>query len=208
MKQFKTYLFDFDGTLFDSLKSSKYVFMKAYDLVGVKIKEEDVLEYTRIPVREIYTRLGVPMDKWETFFNAIAPLVNSKESLDLIDIYDDTYETMLDLYSQEATLGIVTSNSATHVYDTLKKFNLDFDIFKTVVGYELSPLSKPDPSPILKALELLNLKPNKDDICYIGDALNDCLAAERAGVTPILLDRHDEYKDTKYLKISSLSLLK
>ena len=43
MQEFKLYLFDFDGTLFDTLPSSKYVFLMAYKNIGISIKEEDVL---------------------------------------------------------------------------------------------------------------------------------------------------------------------
>ena len=36
MQKYQLYLFDFDGTLFDTLPSSKYVFKKAYEYLGYK----------------------------------------------------------------------------------------------------------------------------------------------------------------------------
>ena len=42
----------------------------------------------------------------------------------------------------------------------------------------------------------------------IGDALNDALCAERAGIDAILLDRNNEYQDSpKYLRITNLKEL-
>ena len=48
---------------------------------------------------------------------------------------------------------------------------------------------------------------NKKDVCYVGDSLNDCLAAINAGITPILLDRDDEYLSSPYIRIKSLKEL-
>ena len=47
MQKFQLYLFDFDGTLFDTLPSSKYVFKVAYANLGYELNEEEVLGFTR-----------------------------------------------------------------------------------------------------------------------------------------------------------------
>ena len=133
--------------------------------------------------------------------------MNSQESVNLTDIYDDTYDTIIDLRMSEADLGIVTSNHASHVRDVLKKFDMQKDFFKEIVGNKEAPIPKPDPSPLLKALEMLNYKGNKKDVCYVGDSLNDCLAATKAGIVPILLDRDNEYPNSEYLRIRSLKEL-
>ena len=49
MEKYNLYLFDFDGTLFDTLPSSKYVFKKAYEKIGISLNEDDVLGFTREP---------------------------------------------------------------------------------------------------------------------------------------------------------------
>ena len=54
---------------------------------------------------------------------------------------------------------------------------------------------------------MINYKGDKKDVCYVGDSINDCLAAVNAGIVPILLDRDDEYPDTPYLRIKSLKEL-
>ena len=58
MEKFQLYLFDFDGTLFDTLPSSKYVFRKAYENIGFSFNEDDVLGFTREPIPDSYARLG------------------------------------------------------------------------------------------------------------------------------------------------------
>ena len=207
MKQFQLYLFDFDGTLFDTLPSSKYVFRKAYENIGFEFSEDDVLGFTREPIPDSYARLGAPKEKFNAFMDDIEKYVNSQESVNLTGIYDDTYDTIIDLRMVEADLGIVTSNNVPHVRDVLKKFDMQKDFFSVLVGNREAPNPKPSPEPILKALEMINYKGDKKDVCYVGDSLNDCLSAVNAGITPILLDRDNEYKDVPYLKIKSLKEL-
>ena len=192
MQKFQLYLFDFDGTLFNTIETSKYVFRKAYEFLGIPLNEDEVLQ----------------IEKYDAFMAQIEKYLNTtKESIDLTDIYDDTYDTIIDLRMDEADLGIVTSNNVPHVRDILRKFDMQKDFFTVLVGNREAPNPKPSPEPILKALEMINYKGDKKDVCYVGDSLNDCLAAVNAGVVPILLDRDDEYKDAPYTRIHSLSEL-
>lgn len=204
MKQFQLYLFDFDGTLFDTLPSSKYVFKMAYLGIGIECNEEEVLGFTREPIPDSYARIGAPKEKFNSFMDDIEKYVNSIESVNLTGIFEDTYDTIIDLRMAEADLGIVTSNNVPHVRDVLKKFDMQKDFFKVLVGNQEAPNPKPSPEPILKALEMINYQGDKQDVCYVGDSINDCLAALNAGIVPILLDRNDEYLDTPYLRIKSL----
>ena len=207
MQKFQLYLFDFDGTLFDTLPSSKYVFKKAYEYLDMEINEDDILAFTREPIPNSYARLGAPKERFNEFMEQIELYVNSKESVNLTNIYDDTYDTIIDLRMDEADLGIVTSNNVPHVRDVLHKFDMQKDFFTVLVGNREAPNPKPSPEPILKALEMIRYRGDKKDVCYVGDSLNDCLAAINAGIVPILLDRDDEYKDAPYTRIRSLSEL-
>ena len=207
MQKFQLYLFDFDGTLFDTLPSSKYVFRKAYENIGFEFSEDDVLGFTREPIPDSYARLGAPKDKFDSFMDDIEKYVNSQESVNLTGIYDDTYDTVIDLRMLEADLGIVTSNNVPHVKDVLKKFDMQKDFFSVLVGNREAPNPKPSPEPILKALEMIGYKGDKKDVCYVGDSLNDCLSAVNAGIVPILLDRDGEYNDVPYQTIKSLKEL-
>ena len=118
MQKFQLYLFDFDGTLFDTLETSKYVFRKAYQFLGIPLNEDEVLQFTREPIPVSYKRMGAPIEKYDAFMAQIEKYLNTtKESIDLTDIYDDTYDTIIDLRMDEADLGIVTSNNVPHVRD-------------------------------------------------------------------------------------------
>ena len=208
MQKFQLYLFDFDGTLFDTLETSKYVFRKAYEYLGIPLNEDEVLQFTREPIPVSYKRMNAPIERYDEFMTQIEKYLNTtKESIDLTDIYDDTYDTIIDLRMAEADLGIVTSNNVPHVRDILKKFDMQKDFFTILVGNREAPNPKPSPEPILKALEMINYHGDKSDVCYVGDSLNDCLSAINAGVVPILLDRDNEYPSSPYFTIHSLKEL-
>ena len=47
MKKYDLYLFDFDGTLIDSMAALEYVFSYSYNQVGIKFDKDDTLNDLR-----------------------------------------------------------------------------------------------------------------------------------------------------------------
>ena len=203
LKDYDIYLFDFDGTLFDTLESSIYVFEEAYRRIGVSIDRDKILGYTREPIPNSYKRVMGSMDGYPAFIKSIDELVFSDKVTNMAEIYSDTASTIKELKKQGKVVGIVTSNAKSHIIDVLNRFDLtkDFDI---IVGNREAPVPKPSPEPILKALELLTYKGNKNRVIYIGDSLNDAIAAKNAGISPLLIDRLNEFKESGYPVIDSL----
>ena len=58
--------------------------------------------------------------------------------------------------------------------------------FGPVVGAGDAPADKPDPAPILMALEQLGF-PASPEVWYLGDTALDMIAAKAAGVTAVLV---------------------
>ena len=208
MRKFKTYLFDFDGTLVDSHDSLVEVFEGAYASVGVKVPEGYVLRLMRIPLFQGYKELSGPTDdaSIKVFSDNIISLLDEERVLKLTKSYADTVEALTRLKNEGATLGIVSSNNIKHMNDVLRFLHIDANLFSVIVGNDLTKKHKPNPDPIYKAMELLNLT-NKEEICYVGDALDDKKAAINAGVTPILVDRDRIYAHEDGIVIKDLSEL-
>ena len=193
MEEFDTYLFDFDGTLVDSHDSLVLVFKGAYSKVEIDVDEKWVLRLMRIPLFQGYEELNAPDDEESRriFGNEIIRLLDDPEVLKATKTYSDVREVLKELYSRGKKLGIVTSNNAKHVREVLDFINLDKNMFSVIVGNQETKLHKPHPDPILKGLEILN--ESKERACYVGDGLDDMRSAVNADVTPILVDRRDEY---------------
>lgn len=207
INSYEVFLFDFDGTLFDTFESSIYVFEEAYRRIGVSINRKDILGYTREPIPVSYERVMGSLKGYDDFIASIDELVFSQKVVDMAEIYEDTKSTIEYLHSHKKIVGIVTSNAKEHVLDVLRRFGLE-NSFDVIVGNREASTPKPSPKPLLKALELLDYK-NKEKVVYIGDAINDVIAAKNAEIKGVLLDRLNEFGDYKeYSIIKSLDEIK
>ena len=195
MLEFDTYLFDFDGTLVDSHDSLVLVFKGAYSKVGIEVPESFVLRLMRIPLFQGYEELNAPDDKEsrKIFGDEIIRLLDAPEVLKVTKTYEEVKDVLTELYKRGKKLGIVTSNNAKHVAEVLDFIGLDKNMFSVIVGNKETERHKPYPDPILKGLEILG--ETVDNACYVGDGLDDMRSAVNAMVTPVLVDRRDEYTE-------------
>ena len=205
MKKYDLYLFDFDGTLVDSLRSLEDVFILSFKAIGIDIDINNVLRYTRIPLEETYQEVNAPMEKVGEFEKAIRYYLNDLEVLKKTDIYPETIKTIEKLHELGYKFGIVTSNNEKHVVDVLNLFNINPSWFSIFVDSDKVRETKPSPKPLIYALEELGYMDKKDKVVYVGDSLNDMLSANRAGVDAILIDRVHAFKENEsYSKIENL----
>lgn len=205
MKKYDLYLFDFDGTLVDSLKSLEDVFVLSFREIGVEIKEEDCLQYTRQPLELTYNQVHAPMDKIPEFVRAIKYYLNDAEVLKKTELFPGTKEFLTYLHENNIKFGIVTSNNEKHVLDVLEFLDIPAEWFSIFVDSDKVPETKPSPKPLLYALNELNYLDREDEVVYVGDALNDMLAANNAGVDAILIDRIGAFEEAdNYIKVKDL----
>lgn len=205
MKKYDLYLFDFDGTILDTMSALEVIFSKAYTAVGMKFDPKNTVEFSRIPLNVGYQKLNGDSEKFKEFCDQIEIAIDCPEALVSNRTYPETYEFVEYVRKNHIRTGIVTSNRTNHVKDVLKVMNIPIDTFDIYVGNKEYKRFKPHPDPVLKALEIGNYKGDLRNVAYIGDAKNDALSAIAAGVDAILLDRHNEYPDSdQYIRIQNL----
>jgi putative hydrolase of the HAD superfamily len=118
-------------------------------------------------------------------------------------LFDDVVETLKTLKAQGLKLALLT-NLQTEVNTMCRELGigeyLDFTVTSAEVGAD-----KPQPPIFLKALNLARV--NAAEAIHVGDQYqNDVLGARGVGITPILLDRADYYKEiTDCPRIRSLT---
>ncbi|MHB8063560.1 MAG: HAD family hydrolase, partial [Ruminiclostridium sp.] len=101
------------------------------------------------------------------------------EGLAKCSAFDGIFEVIGSLKAKNIPMGIVTSRC---------KFEIDIDAclqgfisqFNSVVCSDDTTLHKPNPDPLLKAIEKMNAKPS--ETLYIGDTVFDGRCAKSAGV--------------------------
>jgi len=194
----KVVLFDVDGVLINSFEANLKFFQDLMIAVGKEPpSREKYGDMFHLNLVSVVKALAKPDSEEE--FNKIYQMAHSRDvdyDTSLISIPDNT-EKVLENLSNKYILGIVTSRIRNSVYE-VPDLNRLKHYFKTSVAYEDTEKHKPNPEPLLLAMEQLEVKP--EETVYIGDALTDVEAAKAAGVKIISYPRElkdvDAYTDS------------
>jgi pyrophosphatase PpaX len=175
-------LFDWDGTLVDSLGAFHAANSTVMAAFGLPF---DVVAYRRHYVpdwREMYRRLGIPGDRldeanglWETAFAADG---------DTVTAFPGVAAALARLREAGASLGIVTAGHREVVEPQLERTGLGELLPVRVYGDEL-PVHKPDPEPLRRALRLAGHGHRPEASAYVGDAPTDMQMAVAVGARAI-----------------------
>ena len=174
MKYYSTVIFDFDGTIADSMQATVKVYEKLsrkYNLKKIPKEELNILR-TKKPL-ELLSFLNIPLYKapfllmegrklFQDFRNNIEPFHGIAEVIHSL--------------KKKYILGILTSNSEENVRDFLKEFHLDVFEFihneKNLFGKDKA---------LRKIIEERELDIEKT--LYIGDEVRDIEGCQKAGVS-------------------------
>lgn len=183
----KAVLFDLDGTLVDN---------ELYERENIKALVRIASKNTSLNEKEIWQKVreyrkyeGTPLwYDWRYFTKFIGAPEDSwrqvhLENLKHLKLLPGVIETLEKLKSMSVSLGIVTDAIRDVALLKIKHLKIK-KFFEVIVTQDDVGTVKPDPYPILYALKLLDMSPN--EAIYVGNTLNDVLAALAAGVKPIL----------------------
>ena len=175
-------LFDWDGTLVDSLGAfhrANAVVMESFGLAF------DIHAYRRHYTpdwREMYRRLGIPHDRldeanglWEATF---------ADDGDAVVAFPGALDALERLRAAGAMLGIVTAGLREVVEPQLVQTGLGALLPIRVFGDDL-PVHKPDPEPLRMALRLAGDGHRPETSIYVGDAPTDMLMAVVVGARAV-----------------------
>lgn len=207
MERFNLYIFDFDGTLVDSIKGLVIFFNNLFGHYGVHCTREQIEDYLHGTIEHAVEDSGCIVDD-EQEFTRLANI--EQENIDVIKnhkIYDDCFPLFDWIIKNNIQACIMTGNDKNHVQNIFKYFKIP-KFYTTIVGHDEQGRGKPYPDGLYKSLDLNNYHGDKQKVCYVGDSLGDIEAAHRAGIKAIFIDRTGEYKNTEEdIKIYSLKEL-
>jgi HAD superfamily hydrolase (TIGR01549 family) len=205
MKDYQAYIFDFDGTLFDTEKSLLWVYEQGFEAIHQTVTAQEVGEYMHFSLTETAERRHLsPLDT-QTLIQVITRALDEKPSIDEVEAYSDTFSTLQALQKAGKKILIVSGNCTSHILKVLDRFDAR-QYFHDVIGNDGRYKPKPAGDMIVYACSLIPTIPLKD-IVYVGDSLQDPLTAHNGEVDGILLERHQEYPHYTAMKIATLEAL-
>lgn len=207
MRTFKIYLIDFDGTLINSYDGLYHFYNDVFNPFGETISKEEAYYFSKISLEAAFDIKIKDRNKYEDFKKKCYEVIDTKVLLKYNKPFPDALKLIDFLARNNYPSAIVTGNALKQVQYVFNALELP-KFYNTIISGDNIEKQKPDPQGINRALEALNYQGELKDVAYIGDSYNDFLAAKNAGVTPILVDRFNEFPPSdKYIRITSLEKL-
>lgn len=169
----KTIIFDFDGTIADSLELVIEIYRQLTgDTRPLTGEERDTLR--KLPAQKVMKSLGVPMWRAPFLLGKGRKIMHSRVSE--VEVFSGLPEVLKTLQERGYAMRIVTSNSENNVRVFLQKYNLE-SYFTSITG-NIGLFSK---AKVLKQI-MKREKLDATQTFYVGDEARDIAASKKAGL--------------------------
>jgi len=186
MKRYDYYLFDADGTLFDTTELIHRCFVYSLGKYASReITRADIIAGIGLTLRMQFEQHLGPLNDEQ--FDAIqADHMQYQMSIyrDFLAPCPGVPEAIAKLHASGRTLAIVTSRKIASLSCFLRETGI-YDYFSVIITPDETDNHKPHPEPALKALELLDAAPAAS--LFVGDAPFDIECGRRAGIDTALV---------------------
>jgi len=173
MKEYRTIIFDFDGTVADSMSVLLRVYASLSDELGLRelksgdvanlrnMKPFDVLRFIGVSIFRLPQLVHKARSRYKDFLSEVVPI--SGMPFVLMELQKKYHLHILTSNEQSIVLSFLTTNEITCFESVTSEWNF--------FGKDNS---------LKKMLKQLKLLP--DDVLYIGDEVRDITACQKAGV--------------------------
>jgi beta-phosphoglucomutase family hydrolase len=187
-KQFRAFLFDFDGTVADTMPAHLNAWNLALGNYGLSLSSKQHQEWAGIPTKGILKMIGEKhgiefhvdqflKEKEVHYFNSIEQV---KGIVPVVEIIKASYKKI--------PMAVVSGSRRHPIETTLKKLEMSH-YFDLIVSAEDYVNGKPAPDCFLQAAKALNVKP--EDCLVFEDAELGIKAAHAAGMDCLKVVPHD-----------------
>lgn len=177
MKEYKYYIFDFDGTLVNTFYDSVIAYNKA-------LKQNNLPEYTYESLDQIdYSDFINSMTEDMQVLKLYSKIYEESEKEYTLP-YDGINEVLKELIKRGNEVAICSNRSQEQLEYYTEKLFPEIN-FKYVIGYTPEGGFKPNPEVMNRILNNVNYK--KGEIVYIGDKKTDIVTAQNVDLDVIIV---------------------
>ncbi len=171
-------LFDFDGTLMDTEGAIKEAYRQVFrnNKPDYVLSEDDLNSFIGPSLVHSFGRF-FDEDLIEDLITEYRT-INHELHVPMVKPIDHAIEVLETLKEQGYTLGLVSNKARGALEVGLQQWNMNL-YFDVILGVDEFETPKPDPKGINDALELLGAQ--RANSIYVGDAVSDIVAGQRAG---------------------------
>ena len=181
MKDYTYYLFDADGTLFDTTELICQCFIYSLDRFGnMKKPKEEIIKSIGMTLRSQFEQHLGPLSE-EQYDEIQKEHMRFQLSIykDYLKAFPGVKQGLETLKKRNKRLAIVTSRKINSLTLFLKETEI-FDYFEIIITPDHTEKHKPEAEPALKAMSLLDAEKHKS--VFIGDSLFDIQCGTNAGI--------------------------
>lgn len=172
---YQTLVFDFDGTIADTLGETRRIFNKIAPDYGIREVAEHELDHLRhLSLKELLDHLEIPKRRVPALISRGTGMMRG--NITELKLIDGMPEVLIELRRHVRSFGILTSNATANVDLFLRTHGLreQFDFISSTS--KLTGKAKH-----LKAIRK-TFSMRAEEMLYIGDELRDVKASQKAGI--------------------------
>lgn len=172
---YRTMVFDFDGTIADTLGETRRIFNQIAPDYGIRQVEEHELEHLRhLSLKELLRHLHIPKRRVPALISRGTGLMRG--NITQLQLIPGMREVLLEMRGHVDSFGILTSNASANVELFLETHNL-----REAFDFVSSTSKLTGKAKHLRAIrKTFSLR--HEQMLYVGDELRDVKASQKAGI--------------------------
>lgn len=195
--KYETILFDWDGTLANTMPLWISGLDEALRLHGIVLTREELVESCRGFDTYIEHRTHLTQQQGQQILHDVGQRISTQ--VEDIVLYDGAHEMLCTLKKRGVTLGLITSSGSSPVHKAITHHGLE-GVFDAIISGDDVTQYKPHTEPFEKIADVIPVK--KAKTVMVGDRDVDIMGAHNYGIDSVLFypDEHKELYDLATLE--------
>lgn len=173
--KYRALIFDFDGTIADTLGETRKIFNELAPEYGIReVEEHEVSDLRHLSLKQIITKLGIPKRRVPSLIARGTGMM--RQNITNLELISGMKDALTELREHTENFGILTSNATANVDVFLRNHEI-----RELFDFVSSTSKLTGKARYLRAIrKTFSLK--HAEMIYIGDELRDVKAAQKASI--------------------------